>query len=496
MVHGAESVPSGHRRGRAAAAVALLLLGTLAAAGCGRRENGLSSVPTATVARKDIVVTVEATGTVEPINLVDVKSKASGQIVRMPVEIGSVVRQGDLLAQIDPRDVQSAYDQAKAALVAAQARVQVTKAARRRADTLAAAQVITEAEHETAVLDDATAQSQLVTARTNLDQAKVRLDDATVRAPVGGTILAKPVSVGQVISSATSSVSGGTSLLQMANLSRIRLRVLVSETDVGRVREGQDASVVVDAYPQRTFRGVVEKIEPQAVIQQSVTMFPVLVSISNERGLLLPGMNGEVTVLVDRRDSVLTIPVDAARSLREISSVAATLGIDVDSLRALMRASAGATSGAGRAPGDTSSARRRWRGPGGAGAGQGAWRGRGGGAGAGRPGAAGGFAGREAGLGGGGFGSPGGGRGMPQLVVVKTARGFEPRRVHLGLSNYDDAEVLDGLREGDQVVLLSVVDLQQQRSQTMERIRARVGSRMGVGSSSSGRSGSSRGGGR
>ena len=103
-------------------------------------------------------------------------------------------------------------------------------------------------------------------ATTNLDLAKQRLEDATVVAPVSGTIIDKPVSLGQVIASATGSVTGGTTLLKMADLTKVRVRALVNETDIGNVRAGQPARVTVDAYPERPFQGVVEKIEPQAVV--------------------------------------------------------------------------------------------------------------------------------------------------------------------------------------------------------------------------------------
>src|SRR5206468_4863378 len=275
--------------------------------------------------RRDIALTIEATGTVEPIDLVEVKSKASGQIVRMPVQVGSKVRAGDLLAQIDTRDVQNQYNQTLAALKAAQSKADISRAQKKRADDLFAQQVITAPEHEAATLDYANSRAQLVGARTDMDLARQRLEDATVRAPTAGTVLEQLVSSGQVISSATSSASGGTSLLRMADLSRIRLRALVSETDIGNVGAGQTASVTVDAFPQRTFEGVVEKVEPQAVVQQSVTMFPVLISISNEGGLLLPGMNGEVSMVIERHQGVLAIPVDAARTAREVTVVAQAL---------------------------------------------------------------------------------------------------------------------------------------------------------------------------
>ncbi|MBK8229549.1 MAG: efflux RND transporter periplasmic adaptor subunit [Candidatus Eisenbacteria bacterium] len=316
----------------------LLLAVTTFALGCAKAKDTASVIPVETAERRDIVLSVEATGTVEPINLVEVKSKASGQIVRMPVEIGSVVEAGELLVQVDTRDVRNEYDQARAALTASEARATIATAQKTRADGLFAGRVITVVERESAVIEDANAQSTLIRARADLDLAQQRLDDATVTAPIAGTVLAKPVSVGQVISSATSSVSGGTTLLSMADLSRVRLRTLVPESDIGRVHAGQKAEVVVDAHSDRTLQGTVEKIEPQAVVQQSVTLFPVLVAIENREGLLMPGMNGEVTIEVDARRDVVAVPIDAVDSAQSLRAVAHTLALDASTLEGGPRA--------------------------------------------------------------------------------------------------------------------------------------------------------------
>jgi HlyD family secretion protein len=116
------------------------------------------------------------------------------------------------------------------------------------------------------------------------------------------------------------------------------VRALVNETDIGNIQPGQQATVTVDAYPDRPFRGTVEKIEPQAVVQQNVTMFPVLVAVSNREGLLMPGMNGEVSVLVERRENVVSVPNDAVRPPRDITTAAAALGLDPDSVRRQVQA--------------------------------------------------------------------------------------------------------------------------------------------------------------
>ena len=318
------------------AAILVLILAMLPS--CKGEREPTSTIQTVPVERRDIVVDAEATGVVEPINVIEVKSKASGQIERMPVETGTRVKPGDLLVQVDTRDVRNQYNQALADLRAAQARVAVAAAQRKRSEDLFKQQIITAQELETAQLDHANAQAQQTRADASLDLAQQRLEDATVRAPLAGTIIEKTVSTGQVITSATGAFGGGTLLLKMADLSQVRVRALVNETDIGNIQPGQQATVTVDAYPDRPFRGTVEKIEPQAVVQQNVTMFPVLVAVSNREGLLMPGMNGEVSVLVERRENVVSVPNDAVRPPRDITTAAAALGLDPDSVRRQVQA--------------------------------------------------------------------------------------------------------------------------------------------------------------
>ncbi len=464
-------------------AIAALLLAVIAVflvvrAVRGRR-SAVTAVQTEAVARRDIAQTVEATGTVEPVEVTEIRSKASGQIIKMAVEIGSAVKTGDVLAQVDPLNVRNTYDEASAALQAAQASVTVTRAAKDRADELFAKGYMTADQHESAILAYANAQSQLVNARSNRSNAKQALDDATVRAPYDGTIVEQDVTKGQVIASATMSASGGTLLLKMADLNRVQMQALVGETDIGSVQPGLPATVTVDAFPNRPFRGTVLKIEPQAVVQQSVTMFPVLVSIANENGLLLPGMNGEVTISISSRTGVLAVPLDAVRSARELPALAPGLGLIPDSLQAQvqrqvadralerqrLRGDSTRLGSAIGSRGDSAHARGSRRG-------RGAWSGN----------AAGGGPGTSR------NGSTGGGRaGQAQVVLLKTATGLEPRVVRIGISDFDYSEVLDGLKEGDQVALLSVAAVQAKRQSDQAQLRQRMGSGMpGVGSAPSG----------
>jgi len=341
---------------------ALAALSTLLA--CGKKTEKTVPIQTAAVSRRDIIVDATATAIIEPINIVEVKSKtASGQITKMTVEVGSYVKPGDLIVQIDTRDLINAANQSQADFEAAQAKLTTSTAQKKRSDDLFKQRIITATENETANLDFANATASFVRAKTSLDLSQQRLEDATVRAPVEGTVIDKTVSLGQVIQAGTSSVGGGSTILKMANLQRVRARALVNETDIGQIMAGQEATVTVDAFPDRPFRGKVEKVEPQAVVQQNVTMFPVLISLSNEEGLLKPGMNGEAAVLVDRRTGVLAIPNDAVRSMREVQTIAPLLGLNPDSVSAKLRASMGGGMGGGRGQGGGPNGERAPRAP-------------------------------------------------------------------------------------------------------------------------------------
>src|SRR5204863_8374297 len=248
------------------------------------------------VARRDIVVTATASGAIQPILTLSVKSKASGEILAMPVQTGDEVQKGQLLAKIDPRIPRNNLTQAQANVDVAQAQLENATAQLKRSETLYQSKSITEADYETAKLAYTSAKAALVTAQANLQTAKDAMEDTQVGAPITGTILELDAVLGTVISSPTNDVAGGTVILKMANLDTVQVSALVDETDVGKVRPGTAVTITVDAYPNRQFDGRVLKIEPQAQVNQNVTMFPVDVNITNPGHLLKPGMNTEVEI--------------------------------------------------------------------------------------------------------------------------------------------------------------------------------------------------------
>jgi HlyD family secretion protein len=280
----------------------------------------------APVETRDIVVTVEAAGVVEPKISVEVKSKASGEILEMHAETGDRVEQGTLLVQIDKRTPRNRLAQAEAQLKAADARLDIARSQMERSESLHAAGTLSETDLETAILEFANAEAQVVAAQVELENTRIAMDDTEIRAPVSGTIIEKHVETGQVISSPTQDVGGGTLLLKMADLTSVQVRTLVDETDIGKISPGLGASVTVAAYPNQPFQGVVLKIEPQAIVEQNVTMFAVLINIANERELLKPGMNAEVEISIAERHGVRTLPTAALRTERDIAATAAMLG--------------------------------------------------------------------------------------------------------------------------------------------------------------------------
>lgn len=303
----------------------VLALAGLAACGKPQANPMYEAVP---VERRTLVVSASASGAIEPVLTVDVKSKASGEIIGMNVQTGDDVKADQLLASIDPRIPRNNLAQAQANLEVARAQLANATAQLARSDTLLKAQAITQTEYDTAKLGYANANAAVVRARSDLENARDRMNDTKLRAPLAGTIIAKNVELGTVISSPTTDVGGGTVLFKMANLDTVQIRALVDETDIGKVQAGLQTTITVDAYPNRPFEGVVLKVEPQATVQQNVTMFNVLVRIPNPNHLLKPGMNTEVEIHVGRRENAIAIPNAALRTQRDVASAAQVLGLD------------------------------------------------------------------------------------------------------------------------------------------------------------------------
>lgn len=433
----------------------LSLFGAIAFAACASGEavetEGYSTVTTST---GNLEIEVEASGTIEPIRNVEVKSLASGEITRLYVDVGDEVQPGDLLAEVDPRDVRTAFQQAEADLGVAEARVEISGTQLQRSEDLFKAGVITEQELENARLDYQNTQAQFIRTQSSFELAELRLNDVTIRAPLAGTILTKNVEEGAVIQSASGNVSGGSVLFQMAALEQMQVRTNIDETDVGKIREGLWSTLTVEAYPSQSFVGRVLKVEPQAVVSSNVVQFPVIITLDNSSGLLKPGMNAEVEILIDRANGIMTVPNIALYGIDDVRTVAEALGIPEAEIEAAGAGgpAADARSGATWAQGPRRSDRQRQR--------------------------------------------------DAELEDVQAANGSiiqtssayvfvldeqgipKPKEIVVGLTDYTNTQVVSGLTEEDQIVILTPAQLRAQQEAAAESRLNRI---YGGGSSPFGR---------
>jgi HlyD family secretion protein len=276
---------------------------------------------------QQLELSIEASGIIEAISSVEIKSKASGEILFLGAEVGDFVNKGSVLGQIDQRTPKNILDQSKSDLEAAKVRLSNAESQYERGKELHEKGSISDKDYEDIQENYAQAKSTLVRTEVTFENAKIALDDTVVRSPVTGTIISRTVEVGQVISSPTSAVGGGTLLMTMADLSKVRVRSLVDEIDVGKVSIGQTVSIKVAAYRDKEFFGIVSKVEPLARIEQNVTTFPVLIDINNDENLLLLGMNTDVVIEILNESVSMSVPSMSLRTRKDIYSAASIVDI-------------------------------------------------------------------------------------------------------------------------------------------------------------------------
>ena len=303
--------------------------------GCGGSENNKETqfYKKQQTVPQTLEVSIEASGVIEAISAVEIKSKASGEVLFLGAEVGDFVTKGFMLAQIDQRTANNIVDQTKSDLEASKVRLSNAESQFNRGKELHMNASISDKDFEDIKENYAQAKSTLVRNEVSYENAKIALDDTVVKSPINGTVISRPVEVGQVISSPTSAFGEGSILMTMADLSKVRVRALVDEIDVGKVSIGQSVSIKVAAYRDKEFIGTVSKIEPRAYVQQNVTTFPVLIDIENDDNLLLIGMNTDVVIEVLNKDVAMSIPTMSLRTRKDIYTATSIIDIkkeDID----------------------------------------------------------------------------------------------------------------------------------------------------------------------
>lgn len=248
------------------------------------------------VERGDIQSLVSATGTISPVNSVDVSSKITGRIVEVKVNENDMVKADQVLILLDDAHLQTTVSQAKAKLANSAANYE-------RNSRLAAIGAISAQQLDAARMDYQVAQAAY-------DDAVSQLDDTIIKAPIDGLVIGKPIPAGQTVAPG---ISSPMVLLTVADMSKMQISVQVDESDVGRVKNGQKVSFTVDSYPGKTFTGVVSNVSNKATITQNVVYYPVTVDIDNPEGLLKPTMTARVSVHVGESKNVLIVPLSAVK---------------------------------------------------------------------------------------------------------------------------------------------------------------------------------------
>ena len=293
-----------------------------------------------TARKGDLVLWVKATGTVEPEYVVEVKSKASGVVELVPFQEGELIRKGALVVRIDPIVEKRKVTQAEAELRMAQAGLQSARSRRvfsakqleRDAGLfkkgLVSGESVDVSRKEAAVQASEVGNgvAQVLRARESLSEAKDRLAETEIRSPITGTVLERSVQPGQIVASGTSAVNGGTTLLKIADLSRMFVRVKVDEADVARVAAGQNVKLTADGLPGKTFDAKVLRVAPQGKVESNVTVFEVVAEVGAEgRKLLKPMMSANVEIEANARRGVVLVPLRAVRQSKQAGGKVVTI---------------------------------------------------------------------------------------------------------------------------------------------------------------------------
>ncbi len=352
----------------------LFLLGVIGQKGLNQKFR------TVKVERGEITSTVTATGTINPVITVLVGSQISGTIKALYADFNSRVKEGEVIAQIDPAIFESQVDQAKATVATeqanvanAQANLQNTQANLVKAEVsvtdvkrtldrnlqlmkmsaIAQSALDTaQANYDSAVAQREASKAQLNVARSQIESAKAQLERAraalkmaetnlryaTIRSPVNGVVISRNVDVGQTVAA---SLQAPTLFTIAKDLTQMQVDTNFSEADIGRIEKEQEASFTVDAYPERTFRGRVSEIRNAPTIIQNVVTYDVVIQVDNKDLKLKPGMTANVSVMIAHKEGALRIPNAVLRYRPEFAKTAVNNGVVKEEKRSQKREASG-----------------------------------------------------------------------------------------------------------------------------------------------------------
>lgn len=428
----------------------LIVVAILAGAGYGvktfvldkKAEAQIATLITATVSPTDISTTISATGSLEPVDQVEVGTQVSGDISKIFVDFNSKVKKGQVIAELDKSKLQATLTQSEIAYKAAENDYNYKKSTFERTKKLAESNSASAVELESAEYSMNAAHFTVEQRKNEVAQARLNLSYATIKSPISGVVLKRAVDVGQTVAA---SMSTPTLFIIAKDLSQMKVMAAVDEADIGQVKAGQRVEFTVDAFQEEKFSGKVQEVRLNPTTTSNVVTYTVVITAENPEQKLLPGMTATCTIVTKEVKDAFAVPVKALKFTPDESTPMAERkrppeGMGPDGQRSEGFADKGFAGkdgempppppgmGAGGPPPGGPSA----GGPGGAGVGPG-------------------------GFGKGGFGGKTGGKRKPHLkgdhVWVSIDGKAAPRRVQIGISDGVNVEILKGLSIGDNVVI-------------------------------------------
>jgi HlyD family secretion protein len=276
--------------------------------GCSKKST--ITYVTSKVQKQDIKTTITATGTIEPVTQVEVGTQVSGIIAKIYVDYNSVVKKGQVIAELDKTNLVSELTSAQSNLANAQSNLTYQTANFNRYKTLYEKGLVSANDYESARLTFQQAQAAVKVQTQNVQKARTNLGYATITAPIDGVVLNRAVEEGQTVAS---SFSTPTLFTIAQDLTDMRVIANVDEADIGGIVDGQRVTFTVDAFPDDTFNGVVTQVRQEATTESNVVTYEVVISAPNNDLKLKPGLTANVTVYTLEKNNVLTIPSKALR---------------------------------------------------------------------------------------------------------------------------------------------------------------------------------------
>ncbi len=306
----------------AVAAIATLAVWLLSG---GKKEETIT-FDTAAVAPANIMNSITATGTIEPVTSVTVGTQVSGIVSKLFVDYNSVVKKGQVIAELDKTNLMSQLNTAKTQLATAQSQLNYQTANYKRYKTLFEKGLVAADDFDNAKLSYTQAKEQVVSAKEEVQRAQTNLGYATITSPIDGVVLSKSVEEGQTVAASFSTPELFTIAQDLTNMQVV---ADVDEADIGDVKEGERVTFTVDAYPDDTFEGEVKQVRQEATTTNNVVTYEVVISAPNADLKLKPGLTANVTIYTAERKGVLSVPSKALRFTPQKETVGKMKIVDI-----------------------------------------------------------------------------------------------------------------------------------------------------------------------